>query len=144
MKQQFEALVRAFCEAEQFAWPDILIDGEPVELEGVEFSFLYDDEFAPDAMHLRVVFGPAPLKDETAIFQMLLNENHIGYLGEGPGFCVSPSTGNVLYMLKLPLDQTTPELLAATLVYFTEKVAEWQRTYFLPPPMARRHRLHFS
>ena len=132
MKQQFDAVVIALCLAEKLAQPLPIIDGEPMELHGTEFSFLYDEESEPDAMTLRIVFGHAPLKNETEIYQQLLHQNHVGFCGNGPGFCVSPASGKVLYLLKLPLSQSTPALLAATMLYFTKKVKQWQMGYFLP------------
>lgn len=132
MKQQFDAVVMALCKAEQLSQPQQIIDGEPMELHGTEFSFLYDEESDPEAMMLRVVFGHAPLKNETEIYQQLLKQNHVGFSGNGPGFCVSPASGKVLYLLKLPLSRTTPALLAGTMLYFTEKVRQWRTDYFLP------------
>ena len=140
MKHQFAAIVSALCEAEHLPQPQRFIDGEPLELHGTEFSFLYDDDIDADAMMLRVVFGHAPLENETEIYQQLLQQNHVGFSGNGPGFCVSPASGKVLYLLKMPLAQTTPALLAGTMLYFTEKVKQWQTDYFLPPSVARRRR----
>ncbi|GAA4018733.1 hypothetical protein [Actimicrobium antarcticum] len=144
MQQQFNAVVHAFCRAEKFNAPERLIEGESVELHGVEFSFVYDEEICADAMHLRVVFGNAPLKDETAIFRALLNENHLGYTGKGPGFCVSPASGLVLYMLQLRLCDATPAQLAGTMLYFTGKVKEWRSTYFLKSAVRRERRLQMT
>lgn len=141
MKDQFAAVVRAFCEAENFTQPERLLDGEPMELHGVEFSFMYEEEIAVDALHLRVVFGNAPLKDETAIYRALLNENHVGYCGNGPGFCVSPASGRVLYLLKMPLCDASPARLASTMLYFTDKVKEWRSTYFLKAVARQGRRL---
>lgn len=132
MKQQFDAIITALCDAEQLPQPQRYIDGESMELHGVEFSFLYDEERDPDAMLLRVVFGHAPLKNETAIYEQLLQQNHVGFSGNGPGFCVSPASGKVLYLLKIPFAQSTPGLLVSTMLYFTEKVKQWQTDYFLP------------
>ena len=132
MKQKFNAVVEALCDAEQLAQPQRLIDGDAVELGGVEFSFLFDEDHDPQSMFLRVVFGHAPLKNETAIYQQLLQQNHIGFNGNGPGFCVSPVSGKVLYLLRLPLAKATPSLIAGTMLYFAEKVKQWQADYFLP------------
>ena len=135
MQQEFDAMVTAFCDAEHLTQPQRLIDGDAVELHGVEFSFLYDEEHDPQSMFLRIVFGHAPLKNETAIYQQLLQQNHIGFNGSGPGFCVSPVSGKVLYVLLLPLAQATPSLIAATMLYFAEKVQQWRVDYFLPRPI---------
>ena len=140
MKQQFDAMVIALCEAERLPQPQRFIDGESLELHGIEFSFLYDEESDAESMLLRVVFGHAPLKNETEIYQQLLQQNHIGFSGNGPGFCVSPASGKVLYLLKMPLSHTTPSLLAGTMLYFTEKVKQWQTDYFLPAPALRTRR----
>ncbi len=134
MKQHFDAVVIALCAAERLPDPQRYINGEPMALHGTEFSFLYDEESEPEAMMLRVVFGHAPLKNETEIYQQLLQQNHVGFSGNGPGFCVSPASGKVLYLLKMRLAQTTPALLAGTMLYFTEKVKQWQTDYFLPMP----------
>lgn len=146
MKQDFDAIVTALCNAEKLTQPQRLIDGDPMELHGVEFSLLYDEENDAQSIFLRVVFGHAPLKNETAIYQRLLQQNHIGFNGNGPGFCVSPVSGNVLYLMKLPLAQATPSFLASTLLYFAEKVKQWQADYFLPPelitPSRRRQSIH--
>ena len=140
MKQEFDAIVKALCDAEQLARPQPLIDGVAVELYGVEFSFLYDEEHDPQSMFLRIVFGHAPLINETAIYQQLLQQNHIGFNGNGPGFCVSPVSGKVLYLLRLPLAKATPSLLASTMLYFAEKVKQWRTDYFLPRTIALAER----
>ncbi|MDY7575729.1 CesT family type III secretion system chaperone [Actimicrobium sp. CCI2.3] len=137
MRHRFETLVRAFCEVEDDHWPDRLLEGESMELHGVEFSLLYEEDIAVDALHLRIVFGTAPLKNETAIYRALLKENHAGYCGDGPGFCVSPASGRVVYLLKMPLYDVSPAKLRSTMLTFIGKVKEWQSTYFLTP-VARR------
>lgn len=146
MKQEFDAVVTALCNAEHLTQPQRLIDGDPMELHGVEFSFLYDEESDAQSLFLRVVFGHAPLKNETAIYQQLLQQNHLGFNGNGPGFCVSPVSGKVLYLLKLSLAQATPSFIASTMLYFAEKVKQWQTDYFLPPtpstPSRNRHSIH--
>ena len=144
MKQQFDAVVRALCSVENIHDAQSLIEGESIELDGVEFAFLYDDEIAAEALHLKVVFGESPLEDETAIFKELLNQNHIGYAGKGPGFCLSPASGKVLYLLRLELQEATPALLVTTMSYFGAKVKEWQKTFFLSPPAVLRRRLPFA
>ncbi|MFT5590817.1 MAG: hypothetical protein ACI9ZF_003011 [Bradyrhizobium sp.] len=131
MKHRFEALVRAFCELENYGQPERLLDGESIELHGVEFSLLYEEDIAVDAMHLRVVFGNAPLKNETAIYRALLKENHAGYCGKGPGFCVSPASGRVLYLLKMSLCDVSPAMLLSTILSSIGKVKQWRGTYFL-------------
>ncbi len=137
MKHHFENLIRAFCEVDHTHQPERLLEGEAMELHGVEFSLLYDEDIAVDAMHLRVVFGNAPLRNETAIYRALLKENHAGYCGNGPGFCVSPASGRVVYLLKMPLRDTSPAKLLGTMLMFIGKVKEWQSTYFLTS-MVRR------
>jgi hypothetical protein len=131
MQHCFETLVRAFCEVEKYSQPERLLEGESMELHGVEFSLLYEEDIAVDAMHLRVVFGNAPLKNETAIYRALLKENHAGYCGNGPGFCVSPASGRVVYLLKMSLCDVSPEMLLNTMLTFIGKVKEWRSTYFL-------------
>ena len=144
MKEQFDAAMRALCEAEEIDQPSQLIDGASLDLHGVEFSFLYDEEVAAEALTLRTVFGTAPLRNETAIYQALLQQNHVGFAGNGPGFCVSPSSGQVLYLLQIPLQQATPDLLAATMLYFTGRVKEWQSTFFLPAQTPAMRRAAFA
>ncbi len=131
MEHRFETLVRAFCELENYKQPERLLEGESIELHGVEFSLLYDEDIAVDAMYLRIVFGNAPLKNETAIYRALLKENYAGYCGKGPGFCVSPASGRVLFLLKMPLCDASPAMLLNTILSSIGKVKQWRSTYFL-------------
>ncbi|MFT5534737.1 MAG: hypothetical protein ACI8WM_002190 [Burkholderiaceae bacterium] len=134
MKHHFETVVRAFCELDNASQPERLLEGESMELHGVEFSLLYEEDISVDAMHLRVVFGHAPLNNETAIYRALLNANHVDYCGNGPGFCVSPASGRVVYLLKILLCDASPAKLMSTMLTFIGKVKEWQSTYFLTLP----------
>ena len=132
MKSEFDRAMRALCEAESIAPAEPLMQGASIALDEVLFSFMYDEEVAADSLYLRVVFGEAPLHDETAIFKALLQQNHAAYRGRGAGFCIARSSGEVLYLHEISLAQATPALLTTTMRYFTGKVKAWQKSFYLP------------
>jgi hypothetical protein len=138
MSPSFENVIRNFCLYKALPEPGHLLKGGSVLVNAVEFCFIYDLHRMPQALTLCTVFGAAPLQNETAIYRALLSQNHVGHAGKGPGFCISPRTGEVVYLRKMLLEEATPVRLAGTMVYFSEKVREWQTTFFLPQSATRR------
>ncbi|MEC5217509.1 hypothetical protein RCH09_002467 [Actimicrobium sp. GrIS 1.19] len=138
MPPSFENVIRNFCLYKALAEPEHLLKGGSVLVNEVAFCFIYDLHRMPQALTLCTVFGAAPLQNETAIYRALLSQNHVGHAGKGPGFCMSPKTGDVVHLRTMLLEEATPVRLASTMVFFSERAREWQTTFFLPQSATSR------
>jgi hypothetical protein len=132
MATSFEQVIRNFCLSQKLPEPEHLLKGGSLMVNEVEFCFIYDLHRMPRALTLCTVFGAVPLQNETAIYRALLSQNHVGHAGKGPGFCISPRTGDVVYLRTMLLEEASPVRLAGTMVFFSERVRDWQTTFFLP------------
>lgn len=131
MKQRFEDLVTGFCSLKQLGDPEPFIHGEPINVNGVRCTLIYNEQINSDQMYMYIAFDYAPHEQEGAIYKLLLQQNHTGFAGKGPGFCISPTTGMVGYVIRIDLDEVTPNKLASSLTYYADKAIEWKETFFL-------------
>lgn len=135
--KSFEQLVTHFCAMKGLGDPEPVAKGAPVIVDGIEISLIYNETVDPAKASMLVTFGVAPMKNRGKIYKALLQENHIGFEGKGPGFCVSPATRQVMYVLHIRWGETMPDELANTMAYLAGKANEWKRTYFLNDPSRR-------
>ncbi|MGZ3239756.1 MAG: CesT family type III secretion system chaperone [Burkholderiaceae bacterium] len=131
MRNKFEALVTGFCKLKNLDNPRQYIDGGPINVNDTKCKLIYDEKNSPDRLFLYVVFGYAPPEKEAVVFATLLRQNHVGFEGRGPGFCISAKTGKIGYVVSISLGDARPDQLASSMVYYANKAAEWRETFFL-------------
>lgn len=143
MKAKFRKLVADLCELKGIKDVEFIIHGAPIAVNGVSISLIYNELIRKDIVFMFTDFGDVPEENEAKIYKALLKQNHIGYSGNGPGFCMSPSTGRVGYVQNLRIDELTVDKLASTLVFFAGKALEWRNSFFLEQPAPGARRPHF-
>lgn len=140
MKQKFDELVAGLCALKNLPDPAPFIDGAPMRVNGTMCSLIYNEKTTPDRLFLYVVFGYAPHNKEALVFKALLQQNHAGFEGRGPGFCISATSGKVGHVISIGLTETTPNELASSMAYYAEKAATWRETFFLEKRRSRSFR----
>jgi hypothetical protein len=135
MKQTFEQLI---AEASKFMGckePQRLIAGESLVMNDVGFAFIRHEDTDPDRIFLFASFGKVPIENQAAVLEALLEENHSVFNGHGAAFSISPVTGQVVYAHQVPIANTRPAELAATVRYLITIGTQWRETYFLDKPV---------
>jgi hypothetical protein len=143
MKTEFQKLMTELCALKNMGEPDLFIHGAPFSVNGVEVSLIYNELIDKETMFMYTAFGAAPMDNEAQIYKTLLKQNHIGFCGKGPGFCISPTTGKVGYVLNLRVAEMNADRLASMMTYFADKANEWRSTYFLDQQTPGTRRPHF-
>lgn len=123
MATNFGELIEGFCRLKQLENGDELAAGAPLNVNGACCSLIYNKTLAADVVFLYVEYAYAPLDRLAAIYKKLLRQNHLGFDGHGPGYCISPTTGKIVELTRLALPDLTPDRLAGTLV---KHAARWQ------------------
>jgi hypothetical protein len=131
MKQKFKDLVNGLCVLKNLTDPVPFIEGAPMNVNGTMCSLIYNEKSSPEQLFLYVVFGYAPHNKEALVFRALLQQNHVGFEGRGPGFCISATTGKVGHVVSIALDEATPDNLARSMAYYANKASSWRETFFL-------------
>ena len=142
MRQKFEELVKNLCILKNLPDPAPFIDGAPMRVNGTMCSLIYDEKSMPDNLFIYVVFGYAPHNKEAMVFKALLQQNHAGFEGRGPGFCISATSGKVGHVVSIVLDDATPDELASSMAYYADKAATWRKTFFLEKRRSRSFRMN--
>ena len=131
MKDSFRHLINDLCKAAGLADPKRVEQGESIQVDGVECAILHHDELAPDLAFAYVAFGAAPARDQARIYEMLLQQNYLGFAGKGPCFTISPISGHVVYVEHARIDQTSGRELLARLGHLAARAVEWRLNHFL-------------
>lgn len=143
MKNKFEELVKGLCILKNLGDPVPHINGAPINVNGTMCVLIYNEAKDADRFFLYVIFGYAPQGSEALVLKTLLQYNHDGYEGSGPGFCISATTGKVGHVISVQLDDARPDQLASSMAYYADKAAGWRETFFLRarPTRPRQGRL---
>lgn len=147
MKEKFEQLITRLCSLSGLPSPKRLIDGDPIEIDGVVLSLVYAPKKSPDLLFVYVDYGPAGPDEGGELYHELLQENFLWFPMKGPAFTVSSATGNVVYVEHFHLDRITAEELMKTLDHFVAAAKGFRSTFVrsIPtrPPVARGRHPHF-
>ena len=131
MKERYEQLIREFCSAIGFEAADNIIAGSPFEANGVEFALTYDSYATQDKVLIYTDFGPMPAHDNKAIYYTLLEENFLYAMGRGGSFSLSTTTGNIVYIESLSLDDANPRILYESFDRLSKEAKEWRITHYI-------------
>lgn len=131
------------CTLKNLGKAELFIHGAPIDVNGVAVSLIYNELIDQDTMFMYTAFGQAPQENEAQIYKALLKQNHIGFSGNGPGFCISPTTGQVGYVLNLRIGEMSADKVAGIMAFFAGKANEWRSTYFLGQQAPGSRRPHF-
>jgi len=127
----YERLIRDFCELSSLSDHEAIGRGAPLDVGGITCSITasrYDDA---NALVLYCEFGAVPAGRESAIYEELLVQNFVGAPDSGVMFGFSPVARNVICIQQLRARDVTAQRLVDILHHLSEKAGEWRRTYFL-------------
>ncbi|HEX7634409.1 MAG TPA: CesT family type III secretion system chaperone [Noviherbaspirillum sp.] len=145
MAKSFEELMSGVWKLLPLEKPERAIAGEPVFINDVMFTLIHDKDIDPERIFLFASFGDMPRDRTVEVLAALLKENHVGMMGDGPGFTISPTTGKVVYVRHIMLATATPADFASKMCYVAQKANEWRKTYFLPEaPVSTARRSRFA
>lgn len=136
MALSFEELITGVCNVIGLQEPQRLIDGESIVLDDVMFTIGHHHAMDPNRVNMFVTFGELPAENRVRVMEELLKENH-GFKGKGPGFTISPATGNVVYALHVPLDTTEAVGLVNIMGFLAKSAVKWRKTFLLDQPARR-------
>jgi hypothetical protein len=131
----FKDLAEELCALLGLDEPQRLMDGEPLDINGIRFSLTFSEE--ADLLYIYVDFGLAPPERKAQIYELLLEANTELYPAGFPAFTVSPDTKHVVLACPVPLDGVTAESLHEMLGAFASHAEEWNKHHFLDTPGAK-------
>ncbi|OGB25920.1 MAG: hypothetical protein A3I66_12130 [Burkholderiales bacterium RIFCSPLOWO2_02_FULL_57_36] len=137
MAQDFKKLMANVCSLINLDPASAVIEGAPFYVNDVMFTLIFDEAVDARRIFLFARFGDLPPVNGGAVLAALLRNNHLGFLGDGPGFSISPTTGKVTYCRHLFLEKTDARQFADLLVYLAGKANEWRETFFLETAAAK-------
>jgi hypothetical protein len=146
MAESFEELITEVCNLIGVQEPQRLINGESIVLDDVMFSIANHPSIDVYRIYIFVTFGQLPVENRVRVLEEMLKENH-SFKGKGPGFTISPATGNVVYALHVFLDQTEAVELVNIFGCLAKSALKWRETFLLDQSARRAgpgsHRPHF-
>ncbi|MEN3297243.1 MAG: hypothetical protein V7642_6496 [Burkholderiales bacterium] len=125
----FRDLAKNFCALTGLDDASNLVDGGSIELNGVEFSFSYNQNINPDSITIYCNFGPAPAEHRAEVYEALLEANMFVHVGHFPAFMVFQPTKHVLFATHRSLS-ITPEALCDLMIDVAEQAKGWTQHYF--------------
>jgi len=129
-RSRFIDLANAFCLLAKIDQPTALVEGNAIEVDGVDFFLQYDEQLAPEHLVLYCDFGFPPAARLLDAYQALLETNMIVYGANAPAFMLGPDR-QVVFGYGCPLqDLQAPELLDI-FVNLAAQARDWRTDYFL-------------
>lgn len=122
---QYTKLIEDFC-ANCGMDQALLMDGDPFEIDGVNFSLVFDESVDPDLLFIYCACGEIEAGKELEAYRDLLEANMHLYDGAGPIYALCPATGRVLLVRHYRLDQLGVEELNALLFTAVVQAKTWQ------------------
>ena len=113
------------------------IDDVPNRYENTNFNLLeipvtlaYGGEDT-DNLLLFCEFGELPEEGQDKALRKILECNMELFAQNAGQFSINPETGQVLLMVRLPLDEIEKETFVGILMMYASMAKEWRQTYFL-------------
>lgn len=126
----FVQLGDKFCQLAGLPEPNRLLEGNAVEVDGVDFYMVYDEEGEPDHLVVYADFGTPPAERRLDVYEALLEVNMAMYGSHPPVFMLSPDK-HVALAYHYHLTELTAEKLMNLCVDVASRAREWRRHYFL-------------
>lgn len=126
----FVQLGEKFCQLAGLPEPQRLLEGSAVEVDGVDFYLVYDEEDEPDHLIVYADFGAPPAERRLDAYEALLEVNMAMYGSHPPAFMLSPGK-QVALAYHYHLQELTAEQLMHLCIGVASRAHEWRRHYFL-------------
>lgn len=134
-RNRFIDLVNEFCALVGLDQPELLARGNSVEVDGVDFVFQYDEEYAPEHVMLYCDFGVPPEERLLDVYEALLETNMIVYGGSSPAFMLGPDK-RVTFAYQCRLADVKAKHLIDILHKLAGQAKDWRTDYFLEASLA--------
>ena len=135
MKKFYEALIADFCALTGVVDPTqiaALINGNAVEIDGVDFFLGYSETEAPDRIMIFCDYGAIPQGEELEVHRALLEANLFTYSSDSAVFATLPGSNHVLCANRFALNGLNAEELRGILGFISERARYWRHTHFDP------------
>lgn len=129
-RQRFIELATDLCALAQLPEPERLLEGNAIEVNGVDFYLGYDEETAPGQLVVYCDFGVPPKERLLDVYEALLEANMVVYGNNSPAFMLSPDK-RVAFGYQYELGKVMPQQLMGLFVNLAEQAVDWRSSYFL-------------
>ena len=130
-RHRYANLIEEFCKLSRLSDPATIMQGGPIEVNGIKFSMIYSEKINPDLMFIYCDFGDPPMGRDSDVYRVLLKQNLFFYKGSGPVFAISPDTGRILLAQYERLDEMTSNALLHRLSQLSIQAQSWRKDPFL-------------
>ncbi|EJL88950.1 Tir chaperone protein (CesT) [Herbaspirillum sp. CF444] len=129
-KALFVELASKFCQLARLPEPERLLEGNAIEVDGVDFYLAYDEEEEPDHLVVYCDFGIPPAERRLEAYEALLEVNMAMYGSNPPAFMLSPGK-RVALAYHYHLKEIVAEQLMNLCAGVAGQAREWRQDYFL-------------
>ncbi len=129
-RSHFIDLVNEFCALADVDQPILLVQGHPLEVDGVDFFVQYDEHSAPEQLALYCAFGPPAPERLLDAYQALLEANMI-LSGTGTAAFMLGPDQQVLFNYQCRLLELKAAELLGIFRTLAEQARAWRSGYFL-------------
>lgn len=137
-KSAFNELIRGFCNLHKLDDAGGVLAGKPIEIDGVSFSLLHDEQTQPGVLFIYTGYGCVPNDVAHAAYASLLEVNLFLHRVGGATLAMAPGRNEVVLAENFPLAALSPELLDDLLKHGAQNALDWRSTYFLEKDKTRQ------
>jgi hypothetical protein len=137
-KAAFTELIRGFCNLHRLDDAGGVVAGKPIEIDGVSFSLLYDEQTQPGVLFIYTGYGSVTNELARDAYASLLEVNLFLHRVGGGTLAIAPGRNEVVLAESFPLAGLSPELLGDLLKHGAQNALNWRTTYFLEKDKARQ------
>ncbi|TWC67344.1 CesT family type III secretion system chaperone [Herbaspirillum sp. SJZ099] len=129
-RSRFIELTNDFCAIANIDQPELMVQGNAIEVDGIDFFVQYDEEFAPDHLIVYCDFGMPPQERLLDAYQALLETNMLIYAANSPAFMLGPDR-RVTFGYQCRLNELRAPELMTILLNLAEQARDWRTDHFL-------------
>jgi len=133
-RDRFVTLIRDFCKRCNIDDAVGIADGGVVEVSGVPISIVHSEKIDPRSILLTCDMGECPRHNEGEFYAKFLQKNFYFSSTRGPAFTIDPTSGRVLLVQSLDLNELTTEQLQERLSNLATEAVTWR---YLPRDLPR-------
>ncbi|HVK95962.1 MAG TPA: CesT family type III secretion system chaperone [Noviherbaspirillum sp.] len=125
-KKRFFTLISDYCRLAGLDAADQIVQGAPLNVDGVLFALKHDDSKDPGLVYVYCDLGPVPKENAREIYRTLLTTNMALHATTNQAVMVSPATGRILLGRDFNLDTTTAKQFDEALGAMADVALRWR------------------
>ncbi len=129
-RSRFIELTNDFCELAHVDQPELMVQGNAIAVDGVDFFVQYDEELSPDHLIVYCDFGEPPPARRLEAYQALLETNMLVYAANSPAFMLGPDQ-RVVFGYQCRLNEVRAPELMNIFLNLAEQARDWRTDHFL-------------